>query len=180
MWFKADTGHFLFNTGIDLMRKHFTGLMVIKPQEADAYRVIFITEVGLKIFDLEFFPDQPEKVHYMMEAMNRKSLVSALTNDISMVLMNRLPQAQPEILGKKGSGDIIYRYQSGKKNYYYFVREAGARPYFARQTAGLASKARAEMYGSSSTGIDSIKIRHDHFRFSIALYRINENNHAAE
>ena len=55
-WFKTDSDHLLMNTTIDVMKNHFSGLMVIKSLTNGGYRVVFITEVGLKIFDMEFVP----------------------------------------------------------------------------------------------------------------------------
>ena len=33
-WFHSDTSHYLFNTKIDILKNHFSGLMVIKPEGA--------------------------------------------------------------------------------------------------------------------------------------------------
>jgi hypothetical protein len=173
-WFRTDTGHFLFNTTIDIFKKHFSGIMVVKPVEG-SYRVVFITEVGLKIFDMEFRSDSLMKVHYIMEAMNKKALVNTLSNDIGLVLMNDLPSAgKPEILRHRHAPDIIYRYRhDGMKNYYY-LNSADPRPYFVKQTGCVTNKVRADIFGNKDTGIDSVKIRHYNLRLSINLYRINE------
>ena len=73
-WFKTDSDHLLMNTTIDVMKNHFSGLMVIKSLTDGGYRVVFITEVGLKIFDMEFVPGETVKVHYFMDALNKKIL----------------------------------------------------------------------------------------------------------
>ncbi len=180
-WFAADSGHFLFNTSIDLMKNHFSGIMVIKPVADGYYRVVFITEVGLKIFDMEFSPDRQTKVHYMMDAMNKKGLVNTLSNDISLVLMNGLSDVQPDILEKRDSEDVIFRYREQKTRSYYFLSGAHDKPYMAKQTGSISNKARADLFGSNHTGIDSVKITHYNLGLSINLYRINEeSNHVAE
>ncbi len=73
-WFKTDSDHLLMNTTIDVMKNHFSGLMVIKTLTNGGYRVVFITEVGLKIFDMEFVPGETVKVYYLMDALNKKIL----------------------------------------------------------------------------------------------------------
>lgn len=180
-WFKSDTAHFLFNTKIDVLKNHFSGLMVIKQVGADNYRVVFITEVGLKIFDMEFFPDRETKVHYIMDAMNKKALVRTLSNDISLMLMNRYSGKTPAVLHERDSREVVFEYSDqGRKNYYHLAGTA-VHPYRVRQSSGITNKVRAELYGTEKTGIDSIKITHYNFKLSINLFRIiEETNHVAE
>lgn len=180
-WFEADTGHFLFNTRIDLFRNHYSGIMVIKQVSPKTYRVVFITEVGLKIFDMEFFPDREVKVHFIMEAMNKKALIKTLSNDIGLILMNRLVANEPVILHKKASNYPIFKYSDqGRKNYYY-ISGSGGRPFHIKQRDGITNKLKADLYGSDGSGIDSIKIDHYNIRLSINLFRINEEiNHVTE
>jgi hypothetical protein len=173
-WFQSDTGHYLFNSKIDLMKNHFSGLMVIKPLAGGIYRVIFITEVGLKIFDMEFFPDQEVKVHYIMDAMNKKALIKTLSNDISLVLMNRYGNIKPDLLHEKASGDVVFRYRDKGRKCYCYVSDSSSMPYRVLQTGGIANKVNANLYGDNASGIDSVIISHYNFRLSIGLYRINE------
>jgi hypothetical protein len=180
-WFRADSGHFLFNTKIELLKNHFSGLMVVKPSGSDHYRVVFITAVGLKVFDMEFFPNKDTRVHYIMEGMNRKALIRTLTNDIGLVLMNRISHTEPVILNEKGSNDRIFKYPDRGRKSYYHVEGGTNYAYLVKQTAGITNKVKAGLYGTPLSGIDSIKIFHYNFRLSIDLYRIHEEtNHAAE
>jgi hypothetical protein len=180
-WFQADTGHYLFNTKIDLMKNHFSGLMVVKPVGKDNFRVVFLTQVGLKVFDMEFFPDKDSKVHYIMDAMNKKALIKTLTNDLSLVLMNGFSGKEPIVLYEKDSSDLIYRYINGSRKCYYYVESSFVNPYRVKQTAGITNKVKADLYGTAAKGIDSIKISHYNIRLSISLFRINETlNNAAE
>ena len=173
-WFQTDTGHYLFNTKIDLMKNHFSGLMVIKPAGVDNYRVVMITETGLKILDMEFSPDKAVQVHYIMEAMNRKTLIKTLSNDISLVLMNHLSHAQPEILTEKGSGDAVFKYRYKGKQFYYYMHENEINPYFVKQVRGITHQVNAGFYGKAGTGPDSILISHQHIALTVHLYRIIE------
>jgi hypothetical protein len=86
-WFRTDSDHLLMRTQIDMMKKHFSGLMVIKALPDEGYRLIFLTEVGLKIFDMEFSSGKLVQVHYMLDAMNKKVIVKTLSGDLGMMLM---------------------------------------------------------------------------------------------
>lgn len=173
-WFASDSGHYLFNTSIDIYKKHFSGLMFVKPMPENSYRVVFLTEVGIKVFDLEFSADSAAKVHYMMEAMNRKALVNTLTRDIGLVLMNEKAEKMPECLVQRKSDDQVYLYRDqGKKNYYH-IQSPSDNPYLARQTGCITNKVKALLYGSPESGLDSVMIRHENIRLSLNLYRIKE------
>jgi hypothetical protein len=178
-WFQADSGHFLFNAQIDLMKSHFSGLMVIKPEPV-SYRVVFLSEVGLKLIDLELFQNGQVKVHYMLEAMDRRSLIRILGNDMNLVLLNGYADQSPVILKQKGSSDIICRYTSGGRKHYYFLRDPHGKPYQGKKTACLSNKVRADFFGNPVSGPDSIMINHYNFHLSIRLNRIDQYNHVAE
>lgn len=180
-WFRTDSGHFLFNTKIDMMKNHLSGLMVIKPLASGSCRVVFITGVGLKLFDMEFFPEKPVQVHYIIDAMNRRALVNTLTNDLELVLMTRVKARKPGVLRHRHSQDIVFRYRDkGRKNDY-TVALPDERPYQALQTAGIFRKVKADFSGSVPAGLDSVKIDHFNIRLKINLYRIiEENNHVGK
>lgn len=178
-WFQSDTAHSLFNTKIDLMKNHFSGLMVIKPVAGGSYRVVFITEVGLKIFDMEFLPDREAKLHYIMDAMDRKVLIKTLSNDISLLLMIGL-NGQPKVLGPKNSPVKIFRYRYKGKKSYIHMKDEQAMPFYIKQASCLTNKVGVNLYGRPGSGLDSAKIRHFNFRLSLDLYRIKENQYVIE
>ena len=88
---QGDTNRFLFRTHVDIYRNHLGGLMLIKPVNGKGYRVLFMTEVGIKIFDMEFFSNGDFKLHYCLDALNRKSVLETLKNDIGLIL-NPFPE----------------------------------------------------------------------------------------
>jgi hypothetical protein len=162
------------------MKNNLTGLIVVKPLTGGSYRVVFLTEVGIKIFDIEFLTNRETKIHYIMDAMNRKALINTLTNDIRLVLMNGLSNLDYELLTQRHSTDTLFRYRDKRKKSYYFTAGSNDRPYFVKQTSCFANKVSADLYGTDA-GIDSIKIAHYNLRLKIALYRIREeNNNVAE
>lgn len=177
-WFSQDTGHYLFNTGIDVMKRHFSGLMVVKQTAKDTFRVIMITEVGLKVMDLEFFPSGAMKVHYIMDPMNKKMLIKTLSQDISMILMNSLEGRDNKKLRDR-KNNLVFRYRFGRKKIYYKIEEGFPGPVHAWLTKGFSKKVHADFYGKLNKP-DSVKIEHDNFALSITLNRIEETSHADE
>jgi hypothetical protein len=179
-WFCSDSGHFLLNTRVDLMERHFTGLVIIKPLGRDAYRVVFITEVGLKIFDLEFTPRDKVKVHYVMDGLNRNAFIKSLARDFNLMLMTFPEGAKKVYLHNRDTGDPVLKFKDrGRRNYYHFPAGEG-RASEAVQTGCMLKKARALFYGSPVTGIDSVMITHYNINLRLQMFRIIEKQDHAE
>jgi len=173
-WFQSDSGHFLFNTRVDLIRNHLTGLMVAKETGRDTFRVVMITEVGLKLFDFEFTPDHTMKVHFIIDAMDRRILIKTLSEDIGMLLMHPASGTNDRAILQDKKGNIIYRYRDHCKKTYYFHTEDSSLPYYAERMKGISRKATVEFFGNQANGPDSVKLAHDNISLNIHLYRILE------
>ncbi len=173
-WFKTDSDHLLMNTTIDVMKNHFSGLMVIKSQPEERFRVVFITETGLKIFDMEFVPGMPVKVYYFMEALNKKILVRTLSADLKLLLV--LPEEdKKKTVYESVSGLKMIKYKDkGVRTYYEFSPLTG-KPVKAFQTSGISRKVRIDYYSNEGVKIDSAKIVHYHVNLRIGMHLINEN-----
>jgi len=180
-WFNADTSHYLFNTKIDILKNHFSGLMVVKPMGSDTFRVVMITETGLKILDLELFPDNAPKVHYVMDAMNRKALIKTLSGDIRLALMNHAHHERPRFLTDKKTGNAVYNYKFQGRRFYYFMKKNELLPYQAKQSRGISNQVDASFFGKNETGPDSIIISHQNIALKVHLFRIiEETSHVDE
>jgi hypothetical protein len=173
-WFKTDSDHILMNTNIDVMKKHFSGLMVIKSLGNDGYRVVFITEVGLKIFDMEFAPGEPVKVHYFMDALNKKVFIRTLSADL-MLLLIQPQEGVKHVLYEGPSGQKMVSYKNKRKRDYYVVSAVTGKPVQAYQVSGSSRKARIDYYSSGGMQIDSVNIVHYHVSLRIGMHLINEN-----
>jgi hypothetical protein len=178
-WFGSDSGHFLMNTRIDIRGKHFTGLMVIKPQGPDQYRTVFITEIGLKVLDMEFTPGQGVRIHYAMDALNKKAFISMLVHDLRLVLMTGSDDGI--LLRDRDTGDLVLEIAGQGRRYYYHFPSGRDRASEAVQSRCMLKKARASFHGTSANGIDSVKINHYHNNLRIQMFRIRQNpGHAVE
>lgn len=78
---------FLFKTNITVYGKDFSGLLVTKQMAPEDYRVIFTTELGMKLFDFEF-KDTAFTLHYCVPQFNKPKLLKTIQHDIEILLMN--------------------------------------------------------------------------------------------
>jgi len=110
---------FLFKTNIRVYGKDFSGLLVTKQLQPKEYRVIFTTELGMKIFDFEF-KDSSFTLHYCVPQFNKPKLLKVIQQDIETLLMNDL-EGKP-LANYTDSKDIynVSRIQFGNYYNYYF------------------------------------------------------------
>lgn len=177
-WFKTDSDHLLMNTTIDVMKNHFSGVMVIKTLTNGGYRVVFITEVGLKIFDMEFVPGKPVQVYYFMDALNKKILIKTLSADLKLLLIQPQEDEKP-VLYNSPSGQKMARYKHKRKRDYYEISALTGKPVQAYQVTGTSKKARIDYYSGDGMQIDSVTITHYHVNLRIGMHLINENSQDA-
>ena len=132
-----------YNMTIDFMRKHFSGLLLVKQSEAGTYRMLFSTHFGLSLFDFEIGRDSLV-VHHCIEPLNKKRILDLFSRDFS-VLLGLPVQAVKMVVVYDTSGCM--------------------------QEIRLGSGLRKTTFRSitDSTGVDVIRIRHTGLRLSIGL-----------
>ncbi len=172
-WFQADSDHFLFQSSVDVFRNHFSGLMVIKPLKADDYRVIFINEVGIKIFDMEFTGSGDYKIHYCLEYLNKKLFIKTLRNDLSLMLNN---QSGKYLKGLQNSetGDIMLKFSDRSGIKYILVDNRSGKARQITRPGCTGKKVRITYYSNTGYEADSIRISHFNIKLDIHLSKINE------
>ena len=105
-----------FKASIDVLNKHFTGIVIVKKTDSVTTHVIFVTELGMKMFDLEQ-KDTSLNMVYVFEPMNKPKLISVLkTNFKNMLLLG--------VYGKENKAGFLknkqktYEILNGKERQY--------------------------------------------------------------
>jgi len=115
----------LYKTNIHFLNKDFSGLMLFKHMEADhATRIVFMSEFGLKYFDFKLADNGDFSVEFIIDEMNKESLVSILEKDIKLLFQKEEPQAETKYFYHKRQSAYMQKYkpESGR-NYYFFYKE---------------------------------------------------------
>lgn len=172
-WFSGND-HFVYNSGIDAFREHYSGLMIIKPLPERDYRVVFINELGMKIFDMEFCSSGEFRLHHCIEFLNKKIIINTLKNDISLALNNQnlkvIRVFKDEETGKSG-----FKVRDGIGIKYLLVDDSSSRIEKIIREGGIGKEATVNFFSANATEPDSVKISHRHIKLNIHLSRINEN-----
>lgn len=92
----ADTT-LIYKTGVDAYGRYLSGLLIIKSYNGDDYRLVFTTEMGMKLFDFEF-KDNKFHVHYCFDKLNKKPVIRLLEKDFSMMLCRNIYESKARIV----------------------------------------------------------------------------------
>jgi len=173
-WFRVDSGYLMMNTKIDLMNRHLSGIMIVKPLPMMGYRTVLITELGLKLLDMEFYPDRPVKVHYLMESLNRGSIIKTLAQDLELMLMTGRPYENPEVFRDPSTGEKVLKFKDRGRRFYYGIAAGDGRASNGLLTSGIVKKARVDYFSDDGLKIDSVKISHFNINLQLQFLKIHE------
>jgi hypothetical protein len=75
-----------YKASIDVLNKHFTGLIVLKQTDSETKHLVFVTELGMRMFDLEWKGDSLKPV-FVFEPLSRPKLVKALVRNFETMFL---------------------------------------------------------------------------------------------
>jgi len=80
-----------FDMEISFFGKHLNGMMLIKRQDPETVRILVNSYFGMSMADFEMRADT-FVVHYLLDAMNKPSVVNLFKNDFKLLLGLYLPE----------------------------------------------------------------------------------------
>lgn len=115
----------LYKTNIHFLNKDFSGLMLFKHMEDEhATRIVFMSEFGLKFFDFKLADNGAFSVEFIIDEMNKKSLVSILEKDLKLLFQKEVPPAETKYFYHKKQTAYMQKYKpKSGRNYYFFDKE---------------------------------------------------------
>ncbi len=81
-----DSGAVKYKASIDFLNKHFTGIVVLKQTDPETKHLVFVTELGMRMFDFEMKADTIKPV-YVFDPLNKPKLVSSLIRNFKAMLL---------------------------------------------------------------------------------------------
>ncbi len=117
-----EQGSLLFKSSISIGKRHFSGLFLIKQQEADSsIRVLFLSEVGLNLLDLEFRGGKCRVVS-VKDFLNKTSIIRTLERDFQTLLLDLSTIQSCRIGPDQGEGIQVLKLRYQKQGYRYTFR----------------------------------------------------------
>lgn len=168
--FKPNFRTELYRTSVDIIGKHLSGLLLIKTMQDSSTRIVFTSEIGVKYFDFEFALDGKFSVNYIVEKMNRKTVLTTLRKDFQLILMLNLDFEKAYLL--KDDQFIYYVFPKENDLRYYILKAETQK--LERMESGTTSKikVRAIMQNYLENVPDTISIDHYNYNFTIGLKRL--------
>jgi hypothetical protein len=163
----------LYNTKVDVVGKHLSGLLLIKAMPDSSTRLVFSNEMGFKYFDFEFAAGGVFKVYYILPQMNKKPVLTTLRKDFELILMQHLEMKKAFV--RKKDGLFYYGFPQTKGNNYYITDSACTRLIRMERASRRKAVVAAVMQQYTDGMPDSIGIsQQTKFNFTIGLKKLKQ------
>ncbi|MDP1746005.1 MAG: hypothetical protein Q8L90_10535 [Bacteroidota bacterium] len=110
----------LYKAKINLYNRYYSGLIVLKQTSPGISHLVFITELGMKMFDFEIRNNQ-FKLIYVFEPLNKPNVLSLLENDLKLILLQNLLNKEAKVYERNDQDKRIYQTMNNKLKNYYFL-----------------------------------------------------------
>lgn len=163
----------VYRASIDVYYNHFSGLIVIKKDSiTNNYRVVFLSELGLKIFDFAFSENQNEnfKINYILEPINKPIIINAFKKDFELLLQTN--QKNSEIKTYTNNINFVNEIKHNKLYNYYIVNKDSAFVNSIIQKKRFSKKIIVTNTGFSNYSPDKIYINHKGIKLKIVLTKM--------
>ncbi len=160
----------LYNTTVDVVGNHLSGLLLIKKMPDSSTRMVFSNEMGFTFFDFEFAADGSFKVYSIIKKLNKRSVIKTLRHNFELVLMNNLDNSKATVRTKDGF--IYFIFPQPKGFNYYITNQTGDELVRMERASNKKTIVEAVMKNYINGIPDTIGISHKTFEFNIGLKRI--------
>jgi hypothetical protein len=117
----SDSVSMLYKMQIFLFNKYYTGLLLHKQTDSVTSHLVFVTELGMKMFDIEVKKDSLKMV-YCFGPMNKPKITNLLENDMGSILLHQLINKTGKIYVNKKQENTLYTAKEGGKKYIYYTQ----------------------------------------------------------
>lgn len=160
----------LFNTQVNVINHHLSGLLLMKRIQNDTIRVVFTNELGIKYFDFEFTQNN-FRVIDCMRKLKKKIIIEQLKKNFNLILMNHNNINEYQLV--KTDSTKQYRLD-GKKEQTYYITDSNCSKVLRIETANEEKKKIVIYLNGEKNGIaDDIFIHYLTFRFDINFKQID-------
>ncbi|MEN8121053.1 MAG: hypothetical protein ABFS35_11925 [Bacteroidota bacterium] len=109
----------LYKAKIDVRDKHFSGLFFFKKITGSSFRIVFLSEIGLNLLDMEY-KNSSFKIIRCQDFLNKKIILNTLKNDFKL-LIDVPPNNNKNDIYKNSNNQIsLIKIKDNSKKYYYF------------------------------------------------------------
>lgn len=168
--FKPSFSVALYNTKVDVIGNHLSGLLLIKKMPDSSIRLVFSNEIGFKFFDFEFSKSGEFNVFSIIKQMNKKAVIKTLRKDFELILMEKLDSSS--VIIRKEDGLLYHTFPQSKGYNHYITNIAGDTLIRMERSSKRKPVVQVTMKDYIHGIPDTIGVSHKNFNFTIGLKRI--------
>jgi len=113
-----------YKTKLTLMGNQLSGILLIKKTKEDEFRFVFVSEIGIKYFDLGIKPianNYLETSHYLMSALNKGNVEQILFDDFCKLVKPSKANPTQTFFRNKTTGIIAFELDEINSKPIYFM-----------------------------------------------------------
>jgi hypothetical protein len=116
-----DGNALVYRTTIDLYKNHFSGILVYKQTDSLVSHIVFVTEIGMKIFDFEVRPDSVRLAFAFPGFESRPKAIQLLESDFGLIFLQGIYGKSAEMKTDSGVKKTYFRVRKEKRKNEYVV-----------------------------------------------------------
>lgn len=161
---------YVYKAKIEVYKKNFGGILIIKKTAPKSHRIVFTTEFGTKLFDFQF-QDDTFIVNYIVEELNKKFIVNILRQDFQL-LVNENTQV---LAVYEANNQNVFKTQTEKRFNFYFYKDGLDTLEKIVNTSKNREKMEIGFTTSEEDIAESIAIKHNNIKLKIDLKKFKQD-----
>lgn len=137
-----------YKASIDVLNKHYSGLVILKQTDSLVKHLVFVTELGMKMFDIEI-KDTSMNMAYVFEPLNKPGIIKLLKNDFRSIMLLHAKNQMLQ-LKTKNRKDSLFLLKLKKQTRFYTFQNRN-QLHLQEQFKGRKRQTRIEYRFSDST-----------------------------
>ena len=165
----------LYKAQIKLYNGYFSGLIILKQIDSVTSHLVFVTELGMKMFDFKIQNGELELV-FVFAPLNKPKIIKMLKSDMKLILLQHLLNRNADVFEKPDGQQYIYKIQNEKFKNYYFINSVNKTVDKILVKGNFCKKEKVDYIYDETLISKQIKLRHKGFiRLQIELNNISKN-----
>ncbi len=162
----------VLNAVINYKSNSFSGLLVVAPSDADAYRLAFTSYFGMTIFDFEV-GEKTFVVHHCMEQLERKAVLSIFERDFRALLMLDVPSKFKATRYAKDN-EVGYKLKTTAGKSFYRT-DVSRKRWTATDMSGMLTALEIRLMELPSQEFPKIEMNHPKLGLKIEMEKLQED-----
>jgi hypothetical protein len=160
---------YVYKAKIEVYKKNFGGILIIKKTGTESHRVVFTTEFGSKLFDFQFEGDTFTK-HFIVKDLDKKFIVNILKDDFKLLVNEKA-----KVLAVyESENQRIYKAQREDRFNFYFIGEESEILQKIVNTSKTKEIVKINFTTSDGKIADTIAIKHSNIKLTIDLEKFKK------